>query len=232
MYQFDFSTLSITLDTFFKVVGGILRFDETAMEAILFQTGGNWIAFSILICGGISLAIGQSVVLFANRVGRRRFIFSLLMSGLVFLLWIIFWAGSTWLLIQIFLNQTLSFTEIMLIAALSMAPLLFGFLVLLPYIGNVVFQLLRVWILLIFLVAISTGTEISYLLALIFTVLGWLLIELVLRFPPLQFERLRSWGWQVVTGTPRRLDIDEVAQQFIEDVHSQLGLNGTEGDSP
>ena len=62
-----------------------------------------------------------------------------------------------------------------------------------------------------------------------FAASGWLLLELVLRFPPLQFERLRAWGWRLATGTPQRLDIDDVAQQFIEDVHARLGLNHDEG---
>jgi len=223
MYEFDFSTLSTTLVTFFQVVGGILRFDEAAVQAIYFQEGGVWIALAILIFGGISLAIGQSVVLFANRVSRRRFVLSISMSGLVLLLWVMLWAGSTQLLMIVTLGRDLSYTEILLGAAVSMAPLLFGFLVLLPYIGNPIFQLLRIWILLIFLVVISTGTYASYLGALGLSALGWLLIEVVLRFPPLQFQRLRDWGWQKVTGTARRLDVDEVAQQFIAEARVILG---------
>jgi hypothetical protein len=226
MYEFDFSTLSAILGSFFKVVGGVLRFDETAIEAIYHQGGGNWIALAILILGGTSLAIGQSVVLFANRVNRRRFVLSITLSGLVFLLWVLLWAGSTWLLMLVVHGQDLSYTEILLGAAISMAPLLFGFLVLLPYIGNPIFQLLRIWILLIFLVVISVETEANYLGALALAALGWLLIEVVLRFPPLQFQRLRNWGWQKVTGTPYRLDVDEVSQQFVDRVHTILEKEG------
>ena len=223
MYEIDFTTLSAILNSFFSIVGGVLRFDTAAIEAIFTQEGGNGIAIAILILGGISIGIGQSIVLFANQVSRRRFILSLLVSGIGFLLWVILWAASTWLLLVIFRGAVFSFMEILLGAAVSMAPLLFGFLVLLPYIGNLIFQFLRIWILLIYLVVINAAANINYLVALMFAGLGWLLIELVLRLPPLQFERLRNWGWQRVTGTPRRLDIDEVAQQFIDEVHSRFG---------
>jgi len=223
VYEFDFSTLSAILDSFFRVVGGILQFDETAIEAIYRQDGGSWIALAILILGGTSLAIGQSVVLFANRVSRRRFVLSISVSGLVFLIWVMLWAASTQVLVVVTLGRDLSYTKILMGAAVSMAPLLFGFLVLLPYIGNPIFQLLRIWVLLIFLVDISVVTDASYLGALGLAALGWLLIEVVLRFPPLQFQRLRDWGWQKVTGTPQRLDVDEVSQQFIEEAHALLG---------
>jgi hypothetical protein len=224
MYEFDFSTLGAALRSFFQVIGGLLRFDETAIEAIYAFEGGKWIALAILILGGISLAIGQSVVLFANRVRRRRFILSITVSGFVFLLWVLLWAGSTWLLILITPGQEMTYTDILLGAAISMAPLLLGFLVLLPYIGNPIFQLLRIWILLTYLVVISTITDASYLGALAWAALGWLLIEVVLRFPPLQFQRLRNWGWQKVTGTSHRWNVDEVSQQFIDEVHTMLGI--------
>jgi len=222
MYEFDFSTLSAILDSFFGVVGGVLRFDEAAIEAIYRQDGGSWIALAILILGGTSLAIGQSVVLFANRVSRRRFVLSISVSGLVFLIWVMLWAASTQVLVVVTLGRDLSYTKILMGAAVSMAPLLFGFLVLLPYIGNPIFQLLRIWVLLIFLVDISVVADASYLGALGIAALGWLLIEVVLRFPPLQFQRLRDWGWQKITGTPQRLDVDEVSQQFIEEAHALL----------
>jgi len=224
MNEFDFSTLNAILSSFFKVVEGVLRFDRIAIEAIYDQQGGHWIALAILILGGTSLAIGQSVVLFANRVSRRRFVLSITVSGFVFLVWILLWAGSTWLLGLVVPGRDLSYTVILLGAAISMAPLLFGFLVLLPYIGNPIFQLLRIWILLIFLVVISVETGSSYLSALAIGALGWLLLEVILHFPPLQFQRLRNWVWKIVTGTPYRLNVDEVAQQFVDEVHRILGI--------
>jgi len=226
MYEIDLSTLSTILDSFFKIIGGVLHFDKAAIEAIYLQQGGSWIALAILILGGTSLAIGQSVVLFANRVSRRRFVLSITVSGLVFLLWILLWAGSAWLLDLVVLGRDLRYSEILLGAAISMAPLVFGFLVLLPYIGNPIFQLLRIWILLIFLVVISVETGSSYLNALALAALGWLGIEVILHFPPLQFQRLRNWSWLKVTGTPYRLKVDEVAQQFIDEIHVILRKEG------
>jgi hypothetical protein len=75
MIQFDTSTLLTTLNSFFSIVAAILRFDEAIIDSLFYLEEGNWIGIGIVILGGVSLSLGQSVVLFANRVRRRRFIF-------------------------------------------------------------------------------------------------------------------------------------------------------------
>ena len=231
MYTFDFSTVSSTISSFFCLVGGILRFDPRAYAAVYTQDGGYAMAIAILFLGGISLGLGQSVVLFANRVRRRRFVLRLLTSGLVLLLAVFFWAGSVWLLAQIFFGGTVSILNIFIGAAISTAPLLFGFFVLLPYLGIFIFQILRIWALLIYLSVIETAMDIGYWWALLLSIAGWLLLELLIRLPALRFDRLRQWYWRVTTGTPQRLDIEESVRRFVAEVRAAAGLENedTEG---
>ena len=220
MYEIDISRIDSTLKSLFLIIGGLLHFDAGAIEAISYQEGGNLIAILILVFGGTSLAIGQSVVLFANRVSKRRFFLSLIASGVIFLLWVLLWASSVWLLFTIVHGQQFQYADVLRWAAASMVPLMYGFLVLLPYIGDPIFQFLRIWVLFSFLVNISIMTDSSYLGALAYVGLGWLLIEVVFRFPQVQFERIKAWWWTKITGTPSRLDVDEVVQQFIDDLHN------------
>ena len=138
MYEFDFSTVWTTISSFFEVVGGILGLDSDAFTAIFTQEGGTWMALAILVLGGISLGLGQSVVLLANRVRRRRFVLRLLLGGLMLLLLVIAWSGTVWLLSKVFIGYQEKYYTLLLGVAISMAPLLFGFLVLIPYLGVVI----------------------------------------------------------------------------------------------
>ena len=223
MYEINFTTLGSSITSFFDIVGGILRFDSAAYRAVFSLDGGPVLGLVILILGGISLGLGQSVVLFANRVRRRRFVLRLLSSGLVLLLVVLLWAGSVWLLATIFLDGNVSYINVFTGAAISTAPLLFGFFVLLPYLGIFIFIILRIWALLIYLVVIDTATDTGYWWALGLSLSGWLLLELILRLPPLQYERVRNWYWRVTTGTPHRADIDEMVGRFMKELRSSIG---------
>ena len=224
MYDFDFTTVATTIASFFNLVGGILKFDEQAYRSVYTQEGGYLLALSILVLGGISLEIGQSAVLFANRVRRRRFLISLFLGGLVWTLGILFWASAVWGLARLLFGSSLLFGDIFVGAAISTAPLLFGFIVLLPYLGMFLFQLLRIYALLIYLNIINLVTDLGIWWAVVISLAGWLLLELVLRIPALRYDRIRSWYWRATTGTPYRLEIDEVVQKFLTDLRSVVGL--------
>jgi hypothetical protein len=224
MYDFDFTSLATTIASFFNLVSGILKFDEQAYRAVYAQEGGYLLALLILVLGGISLELGQSAVLFANRVRRRRFLISLFLGGLVWTLGILFWAGAVWGLARLFFGSSLLFVNIFIGAAISTAPLLFGFSVLLPYLGMFLFQVLRIYVLLIYLNIINLVTDIGIWWAFAISLAGWLLLELVLRIPALRYDRVRSWYWRATTGTPYRQEIDEVVQKFLTDLRSAVGL--------
>ena len=213
----NISILSERISYFIHIVGGILRLDAHAIEAVLVG-GSYWIAASILLLGGISLGLGQSVILFANRVRRRRYALSLLMNGLIILAGVCLWAATTWLLVSLIFQSDSPYWLFLSGAALSTAPFLFGFLVLIPYLGNLIFQILRIWILMINLVVIDSLSSTGFLWALGISVIGWLSIELIMRFPALQYDRLQSWYWRITTGKSRRLDIDELVYRYLVDI--------------
>lgn len=222
MVEFDLSTLGTSVQTFFKLAGGILRFNPLAIRAVYDQQGGYLLALAILILGGISLELGQSAVLFANRVRRRRFLISLLLNGLVLTLGVVLWASTVWLLATLFFNGKASFPSVFIGTAISTAPLLFGFTVLIPYLGTFIYQLLRIYVLLIYSAVINLVTDTGFWWALVLSLAGWVLLELVLRIPALRYDRIRTWFWRVTTGTPRRLEIEEIVQGFITDLRGTI----------
>ncbi len=78
----DWTSVSNFLADVWQFIGGILRLDPAAFQAAYLHDQDAILTLTILLLAGVSYTLGQSVVLFANRVPRRRFIFSLVMSAL------------------------------------------------------------------------------------------------------------------------------------------------------
>ncbi len=129
----------------FTAIGYALRLDERVYAAAVIHPRGLEIIMGIVFLAGVSMFLGQSVILFVNRVRRGRFVFSLLTNGVVFLVSYLIWglaiAFIGWLMFDV------DAKELVIVAALigiSTAPLVFGFLILIPYTGPAIGKLLNV----------------------------------------------------------------------------------------
>src|SRR5688572_32530355 len=100
MGEIDLSTLGGFITAVWNVAVGVLRLDPEIFTTVFATPGAGWVALAILFVAGISDMLGQSVVLFANRVTPRRFAVSLIMSALVLIISVFVWAGSIWLIIN------------------------------------------------------------------------------------------------------------------------------------
>ena len=176
------------------------------------------LALAILLIASLSYTMGQSVVLFANRVNRRHFVFALAISTLSLVISVLFWAGSIWLSVAVLFDVRQPFEQILTAVAISFAPLLFGFLILLPYLGNIVFVVLRIWVFLAIIVGVIVTFQFGFWEALLCSILGWAVLELLTRIPFLQIRRLSDWLWRLSTGTEKQLETGEIVTQFVDQV--------------
>ena len=110
-----------------------LTMSPQTLAVVQVPPNARWVALGLLVVAGVSMLLGQSVVLFVNRVPPKRFTLSLLVNGLLFVAGIFFWALMVWATGNFLLAETATYRQILLIIALSYAPLVFGFLILLPY---------------------------------------------------------------------------------------------------
>ena len=162
------------MDTFWQLVGGALRFEETAFRLIITLHAPNFIAFWVVFLAGLSEAVGQSVVLFINRVRPKRFVLSLLMSAAIFTFTFFFWALSVWLVGQFIFGGDVPLRIVARAVGLGYAPMLFGFLVIMPHFGNPIRILLQFWGLLAVLVGVEVAFDFARWQALLTSMLGWL----------------------------------------------------------
>lgn len=215
MYEFDLSTLSGFLAAMWQVIGGVLKLDPEVFTAVLAAEAGK-VALAILFFAGVSDMLGQSVVLFANRVSFRRFWVSLFMSALVLGVSVLVWATSIWLVIRFIFALNDNLNEVFIIVALSQAPLLLGFFTLLPYLGNFMYHLVRVWSLLALVVAVKAVAGIVFWQGVLVCLMGWLFVEFIIHLPLLRIKAVDAWLWRVMTGTKEKLDTQLLADRLAE----------------
>ncbi|GAB5494797.1 MAG: hypothetical protein Phog2KO_50120 [Phototrophicaceae bacterium] len=110
----------------------ILNIEETGLEGRLALF--SW-ALPIVLAAGLSEVLGQSYVLFANRVKPTRFIITLLINILIFVAGFFTSVLSVWLLARYVFGYDQTFYRVLPSVAYSYRPLIFGFLSAIPYFG-------------------------------------------------------------------------------------------------
>lgn len=156
------------------VLTGALRLDAGAFAHAARLRDAAIVALIIVLVAGLSEAIAQSAVLFANRVRPARFIFSLLVSALLFGFGFAFLVLSTWGVMNLLHHRATPFGTVALIFALSYAPLVFSIFGTLPSIGVSILWGLRIWSFCAMVVGISAVAGASLVQALAYVIVGWL----------------------------------------------------------
>jgi hypothetical protein len=217
--MFDLSSLGGWIAAFWSAVGGALAFRDAVFLAVTGEQGGLAVALLVLLVAGISLGVGQSVVLFANRVSPRGFAVSLAGGAFVVAAGAFLWAVSAWLIARLLFGVQMGLGDVYALICLGFAPAVFGFLVLLPYFGNWLFQIMRVYGLAIVLVGVGTVAGLGFWPALATTGLGWLIYETLTRVPLFDLDRMPLWLWRLLTGREQRFAADALALRLADDVH-------------
>jgi hypothetical protein len=184
------------------------------------------VTLGVAIVGGASLLIGQSMVLFINQVTPARFVLSMVLNGLQFAISIIVWAALLTFLGGIIFDIEIPLAISTRIMLLTAAPYVFGFFVLMPYMGLTIQKILQIWSLLITLQIVNFQYETNLWQALVVVGIGWLLTillgALLGRKPVIA---LRDAIWKRVVGTTLETNIREtyikIAKQKVDQVTRQ-----------
>jgi len=179
MYTIDTSTFWNFLQSFFTLVAVALRLDPAAFSAVQKSAGvgTDILTVLILIMVGVSVMLGQSVDLLANKVTPRRFASSLLFNGAIFVVGVLIWAAIFQLVGHFIFGKQLPFSQMARTLSLAYAPLLLSFFVLLPYMGSFLHYLLDAWWVLAMLVALSVTLQLTFEQALVCALTGFAIIK-------------------------------------------------------
>ncbi|HEY9638978.1 MAG TPA: hypothetical protein V6C57_00760 [Coleofasciculaceae cyanobacterium] len=207
------------LNQFGDLIGGSFSLSQDAFQAIIRLPAGQTIALLVVLIAGLSLSIGQSIILFTNRVKPVRFIFSLLLNAILFVFGFLFLVLSTWLTGWWPGFVKISWHELVTSLGLSYAPLLFSFLGALPYAGVPILNGLSVWHLLSMVAGVSAIAQLGATNAFAHVAFGWFTLHLLQRTigqPIAQLGQRLTQGVAGVDLVSKRSELAELLQSRLE----------------
>ena len=188
--------------TALDLVPNALRLDPDAFRTLLSRpNAGLRGALAIVFLAGLSAALGQSVMLFANRVSPRRFVASLFVQALLFVAGFVAWAATVWATAMLLMDRPAPFAAAVAAIGLAYAPQLLGFLVLTPFLGGPFNVVLSVWTLLATLVATSVAFDLTRNETILVAFAGWVAAQVLQRTVGRPLARIGRWVRHRVAGT-------------------------------
>jgi hypothetical protein len=196
----------------FEVIGGALTLNGDTYRALVESPHPLRLSAAVLVLVGLSWTLGNSAVLFFNRVRPGRFVTTVITLSLSFVLGILIWTALIWLIaVVLFRVRDVPITSPVTIAAFGYAPVVLSILVLLPYVGLGLETILNTWALLAMLVAVMSAFNMGFFEALVCTLLGWAAVKLAPRFAQGPFGRVFNNAWYQVSAQKARAIAEESA---------------------
>ena len=199
---------------FANVVTRALLLDSEAHRIVQEAPWRNALVAAVVVLAGVSEALGQSVVLFASRVKKRRFVLSLLFSASVYTFSFFFLSLSVWLVGSQVFDREVAFGTVVRAVGLGYAPYLFSFFILAPYFGNPIGLLLSVWSLIAVVRGVQVVLDLGTWQALLCAFLGWLLLQVVQRTVGRPLTGGVRWLRRRVAGAPLATSRAELRELF------------------
>lgn len=204
------------MEHLFLAIRYALTLEPRLFEVVLRSPGANSVVLGIVFLAGASTLLGQSVVLFVNRVRRGRFVFSLALNGVMYVISYLVWGAVIAFVGRFLFNDPPSFAAVIRMVGLSTAPLIFGFFILIPWMGTFIGRVLNVWSFLILINVVEYGFQVSLFYALVCVGLGWLLMMLLNNVIGRPVVALRNWLWHQVMGSSLDASTEDLLLQFSQ----------------
>lgn len=212
--------------------GGIthaLRLDPGVFQFVEQYPQSAWVVAGIVFLAGASVLLGHSAVLFINRVRRSRFVISLITNGIIFIISYFVWGFTVWLIGRILFQMDPPWTQFVRMVGLSTAPLVFGFLVLIPWMGPFLGKLLNIWSMLILIAIVEFQFKIGFWGAVACVALGWLASLAFTNTIGRPVAALRNKVFQLVSGSKLDSTGEDLLLHFSDAAIDQLPTPTVEG---
>ena len=205
----------------FAAIGYALRLDPLVYEAAITHPRSVEIIAGIIFLAGMSMLLGQSVILFVNKVRRGRFVFSMLTNGLIFIITYLIWGLAVAVIGYFMFNvPIIRLIGVAALIGLSTAPLVFGFLILIPYLGTGIGKVLNVWQVLIMTTVVQFAFGVDFIPAAVCVGVSWLLMLLLSNTIGKPVIKLRNFIYRKVTGS----NLDTTTQDILMEFSAGVGL--------
>lgn len=198
--------------SFYEIIRQALRLNPQVFSDIQLENSSIYLAFGVVVLAALSESLGQSVVLFLNRVQPLRFIMALLISTLSNIVGYFLWTATVWLVVRYAFNLEVPIWVVANAVGLAYAPQLLAFFELTPFLGNMFGLLLTLWSLVAIIVAIHAGLGLVTWQATLASALGWVLIQLWRRSLGRPLYALGRWVKRRAAGVPLEVTVQDVTR--------------------
>lgn len=215
----------IELSGFLETLRLALRLNPALYVRLQNDAQGLGYAALIVVLAGVSESLGQSVVLFLNRVRPRRFVLALSITTVSHIVGYFLWTLTIWS-VGSWLTQTEQpWHAVAVVVGLAYAPQIFAFFELTPYLGNLIWGILSLWSMIAIVVALGYGLGMESWQALLVSSLGWILMQTLRRTVGRPILHLRTLLQRRVAGVPltiRETDVSGLRRHPMHDWYKQL----------
>jgi hypothetical protein len=215
--------LAAQLPPFGETVRAALRLDGDIYAAAQSSRQGLQVALLVMALAALSEAVGQSVVLFLNRVRPKRFVLALSIAAGSNVVGYLLWVVCIWLAGSAVAREWQPFVAVAAAVGLSYAPQLFAFFELTPYFGNLIGLVLTLWSAAAVVVAIRAGMGLPMGQAALIGILGWMLVQLWRRSLGRPVYALGRFVERRAAGSRLELSMDDALNLRLR--RQQLGQN-------
>ncbi|MEO0645523.1 MAG: hypothetical protein AAFZ17_05115 [Cyanobacteria bacterium J06650_10] len=216
--------LHITKDAFShfgELIRGAIALHPLTFQSLQNQPNSLLASLTVVFIAGLAQSLSQIVVLFVNQVRPLRFVLSICISALFFVVGYCFWAFSIWTILHVFFDSYLPFTSIVRTLGFSYAPLMLGVLVVMPYFGSAIFVILSIWTLLAVIVGIESISTLGLWPAFESAALGWVVIQLLQKTVGQPIATLGQWITNWVAGEELITNRTRLAEELYEGLRAQ-----------
>ena len=194
------------LNSFWPLIDRVLHLDTAAIEGFTHLSGSGQLALLVVFVAGVSEAIGNSVVLFINRVRPTRLVLTLLVSSILLAFTYFFWTITIYAVASLAFNARADYMVVARVVAFGYAPRVFGFIEFLPVLGRPFAVLLQVWSLLAVLIGVAAVLDLRPWQALLSALLGALALLTLQQTVGRPLLRLAHWLQARAAGVNLVLD--------------------------
>jgi hypothetical protein len=170
-----------------------MRLNPAIFVSVAQSSNGIYLALSVVALAGLSETVGQSLILFVNRLRPIRFVPALLIGVFSYVAGYVLWTTSVFVVARYGFGVTATWVTIAAVVGLAYAPQVLSFFELTPYFGNAFGILLSLWTMVAVIVAMVAGLGLSLGQAVFAAGLGWLLLQLVRRTIGIPVNN--AWRW-------------------------------------
>ncbi len=189
----------------FELIGRACRLDPVALSWVRAHPYAIWLSVGVALLAGVSVMAGHAVVLLVNRITGWRFAVGLLLSAAWLIVLHAIESVVLWGLGSLASGHEVSYPTVLAGVLTATAPQVWGFLVLIPYLGTAISRLLSAWSAIV-LWAVTAGTfDVGRWSALGLVVVSWLVMYLLSTVCAPWLSRGMSALFLQVTGRPFRV---------------------------